>query len=482
MDPRTPVLAGSGVAQQHVDDPSVALEAVELMAVACERAAPPPLLARVQTVLVPRGTWRYADPGRLLAERFGAEARTVVGEIGILQQSLVTRACTAIARGELDVALVVGGEAKYRDLCARIAGTQATETAQAGTRADEVLTPDAEILPAEEIAAGLTIPAAQYAVIETALRAARGDSVERHARDLAELWAGFSEVAAGNADAWRRDAVAADVLLHPSRANPMYCAPYTKLHCSQWNVDQASAFVLCSLDAARRHGLDTESLVHPVAAVESNAMVPLARRGALDRAPAVTAGAQQLSAIAGFDPRDADHLDLYSCFPSAVQVQADELGLERDRVLTVTGGMTFAGGPLDNYNLQALAKMAEVLRAEPGTTGLVTCISGMITKHGMMLWSTRPPADGFRALDVSDAAAALTTVLDLVQDHHGRARIDGYTVLHDRDGAPERAIVVATTRAGARCVAASTDVDVVTDMVTQEWVGRDIDVGGNTWR
>jgi acetyl-CoA C-acetyltransferase len=480
VDPRTPVLAGSGVAHQHVDDPAAAVEAVELMALACERAAPSALLARVQTVLVPRGTWRYADPGRLLAERFGADARTVVGEIGILQQSLVTRACSAIVRGELDVALVVGGEAKYRDLRARITGTPVTETPH-DVRPDEVLTPDAEILPPAEIAAGLTIPAAQYAVIETARRAARGYAVDRHARELAELWAGFSTVAARNLDAWRRAPVTADVLLHPSRANPMYCAPYTKLHCSQWNVDQASAFVLCSADAARRHKLDSDTLVYPVAAVESNAMVPLARRAALHRAPAVSAGAEQLAAAAGIHPRDADHLDVYSCFPSAVQVQADELGLDRGRVLTVTGGMTFAGGPLDNYNLQALAKMAEVLRAEPGTTGLVTCISGMITKHGMMLWATRPPADGFRGDDVSERTAARTTALDLSPDYEGPARIDGYTVVHDRDGAPERAVVVATTPAGTRCVAANTDADTITDMVTDEWVGRDIDVRGSTW-
>jgi acetyl-CoA C-acetyltransferase len=432
-------------------------------------------------VLAPRGTWRYADPGRILASRFGAAARTVVGEIGVLQQTLVTRACEAIARGDLDVALVVGGEAKYRDLRARITGTHAPETVQVGVRPDEVLTPDAEIVPPAEIAAGLTIPAAQYATIETARRAARGDTVERHARRLAAMWAEFSEIAARNVDAWRRDPVPADALLHPSRANPMYCAPYTKLHCSQWNVDQASAFLLCSADTARRHHVDEDELVHPIAAVESNAMVPLARRAALHRAPAVAAGADELVALTGIHPRDADHLDLYSCFPSAVQVQVDELGIGDDRALTVTGGMTFAGGPLDNYNFQALAKMAEVLRAEPGTVGLVTCISGMITKHGMMLWSTRPPVDGFHAVDVSAATAASTAVLELAPDHDGPARIDGYTVVHDRDGAPQRAIVVATTPGGTRCVAANTDADVARDMVAEEWVGRDVEVRAAVW-
>ena len=175
LDTRTPVLVGAGVAHQHVDEPGDALEAIELMALACERAAPPSLLAAAQTILVPRGTWRYRDPGRLLAARFGADARTVVGEFGILQQTLVTRACSAIARGELDVALVVGGEAKYRDLRAQIAGTPASETEQTSVDPDDVLVPAAEIIPQIEIAAGLTIPAAQYAVIETALRAARPD-------------------------------------------------------------------------------------------------------------------------------------------------------------------------------------------------------------------------------------------------------------------------------------------------------------------
>ena len=91
LDPRTPVLVGAGVAHQHVDDPEAALEAIDLMAQACERAAPASLLARAQSILVPRGTWRYRDPGRLLATRFGADARTVIGEFGILQQTLVTQ-------------------------------------------------------------------------------------------------------------------------------------------------------------------------------------------------------------------------------------------------------------------------------------------------------------------------------------------------------------------------------------------------------
>ena len=408
VDPRTPVLVGAGVAQQHIDDPEIAVEAIELMATACERAATPSLLAAVQAVLVPRGTWRYSDPGRLLATRFGADARTVIGEIGVLQQTLVTRACRALADGGLDIALVVGGEAKYRDLRGRISGKAPVVTEQSGVEPDERLVPAQEIIPRVEIDARPTTPAAQYAVIETALRAGRGQTVETHARELAALWAGASAVAATNPDVWRREPIEPSFLSEPSVKNPMYCAPYTRWHCSQWNVDQASAFVLCTIEAAERHGVPRDSWVFPVAAVESNAMVPLSQRAHLHRSPAVTVGRDQLQTLSGIDPRDADYLDLYSCFPSAVQVQAHELDLALDRPFTVTGGMTFAGGPLDNYNLQALAKMVEVLRSTPGAVGLVTCISGMMTKHGMALWSTRPPEGGFRFADVSEETSART--------------------------------------------------------------------------
>jgi acetyl-CoA C-acetyltransferase len=481
VDPRTPVLVGAGVAHQHLEDPGVAGEAIDLMALACERAGSPSLLAAAQAVLVPRGTWRYSDPGRLLATRFGAEAHTVIGELGILQQTLVTRACRAIADGELDVAVVVGGEAKYRDLRAQITGIPAPSTEQRDVAPDEALVPAAEILPRIEIDAGLTLPAAQYAVIETSRRAARGLSVPAHAQQLAELWAGFSSVAAGNPDAWRREPVTPEFLARPSGSNPMYCAPYTKWHCSQWNVDQASAFVLCSAEAAARHGVSRDSWVFPIAAVESNAMVPLSQRAVLHRAPAVAVGRKRLSALAGIDPRDADFLELYSCFPSAVEVQADELGVGPDRQLTVTGGMTFAGGPLDNSNLQALARMVELLREQPGSVGLVTCISGMITKHGMALWSTDPPEGGFRFGDVSDETRAGTELLELAPDHEGAARLDGYTVLCARDGTPERAVAVATTAERRRCVAANADAAIAAAMVADEWVGRDVRVRGSTF-
>ena len=201
MDPRTPVLAGAGVAHQRLEDATRARDAVELMAAACERAAPASLLAAADVVFVPRGTWRDRDPGRVVGGRFGATPHTVLSEIGVLQQTLVTRACEAIARGDVDVAIVMGGEARYRELRARLDLVDLPQTVSEGAEPDELVAPESEIVPRAEIDARLTLPAAQYAVIETSRRGSRGQSVDEYAKTLARRWAAFSTVAAQNPDA-----------------------------------------------------------------------------------------------------------------------------------------------------------------------------------------------------------------------------------------------------------------------------------------
>ena len=130
-------------------------------------------------------------------------------------------------------------------------------------------------------------------------------------------------------------------------------------------------------------------------------MLDLSTRAQLHRSPGIEiAGARALE-LAGRSIGDVKHVDLYSCFPAAVQQFARELGLGLDRPLTVTGGMRFAGGPLNNYALQSVARMAEVLRADPGSTGIVTAVSGFLTKQGVGLWSTDAPAQRFGFADVT---------------------------------------------------------------------------------
>lgn len=490
MDSRTPVLVGAGVAHQRFDDPAEALDAVTLMTTAVERAGAdahaPALLAQAQAVYVPRGTWRYGDPGRIIAERVGAEARTVIAELGVLQSTPFTRACRAIANGDLDVAIVVGGEAKFRDLRGHITGVAPVDAVQDTDAApDESIKPADEIIPAPERAAGFMSAPLMYSALETALRSSRGETVAENARATAELWAAFSRTAAANPDAWRRDPVPPEFLEHPSAKNPMLAAPYTKWHCSQWNVDQAAAFVLCSTGAADRAGVPQEQRVYPLAAVESNHMLAVSKRAEMHRAPAVRIGAERIADLTGIDVAASDVVDLYSCFPVAVRIQAQELGLPVDdpdgRPLSVGGGMTFGGGPLNNATFQALARMVPMLRDAPGTTGLLTFISGLITKHGSSVWSTTPPDRGFAFADTSADVEAGTPALEVTGDHHGGATVDGYTVAHE-GGEPRYTTIVATTPDRTRVVARNDDAALAAEMAVDEWCGRDVTIDGDRFQ
>lgn len=478
-DPRAPVLVGVGSITQHPTDPETALDAFGLMLAATRRAGADcgniDALARIDLVLVPKGIWRYRDPGRAVAGKVGSpDVRSVIAEVGILQQTLFSRAAVAITAGDADVVLVAGTEAKARDALAARGGITLDDRDPSTGEPDELLlVPVEEILSRAEIERDLATPVHQYALIESAIAHAAGRSpVEQHAR-VAELWARFATVAAANEEAWDRTGYDADAIGSPGPGNRMLATPYTKRLCSQWNVDQAGAVLLMAAETAIALGVPRDRWVFAHAAAESNHMVTLPRRAELHRWPAfeAVAGALGLTGPGAVRP---DVMELYSCFPAAVQVQAEVLGLPLDAPMTVTGGMTFGGGPLNNAVVQGLVALTRRLRAAPGDVGLVTSVSGLLTKPGASLWSTATPDGGFRALDVTDEARATTGEVPLLPDATGPATVVGCTVLH-QDGGPDRAVAIVDVD-GGRTIAICRDAAVTGDMVSTDWVGRRVTV------
>ena len=173
--------------------------------------------------------------------------------------------------------------------------------------------------------------------------------------------------------------------------------------------------------------------------------MPVVQRPDLGRSVVARLAGQRAMALAEVGPDDLDHLDLYSCFPAAVQITAGELGIPLDRQLTVTGGMTFAGGPLNSYVLHAMATMAEVLRNDPAAIGLVTSVSGFLTKFGAGVWSTDPARrGGWRHEDVTAEADALEAPMPDTDDPGADVAVVAGTVTHARDGTRTRVEVVET--------------------------------------
>ncbi len=474
LDGRTPVLVGAAVVQQREQDPRDAAPAIELMARALSAAArdarAPDLLARADSIRAPRGFWTYGDPGRFLAEKFGAKVRTQVAEVGVLQTALFGEAAADILAGDCDIILLTGAEAKYRSLRGQILGIEPGDLDAPG-EPDHVLRPAAEIMSALEIQHGLGRPVNQYAMIENALRAAEGVDLDAHRDEVAALWAGMSRVAVANPDAWNREPASAEEIRDPAGKNRMLAFPYTRLHNSQWNVDQAAGFVLCSLDRTRALGLDADRFVYPLAVADNNFMVPLSERRALHRSPGFRHAGRAACEASGVEASDIAHRELYSCFPSAVRVQQRELGIDRALPVTVTGGMTFGGGPLNNFVLQALAKMVAVLRDHPGEIGMVNAVSGLLTKQGVSLWSARPAERPFAHRDVSRETERDIESVAVSADVSGAGAIATYTVAYEGNE-PVHSGLIVDLDDGRRTVTSSVEPQIAAELVAGEGCGR----------
>lgn len=473
----TPVLVGVGLATQREEDFRQAREPMDLMLQAVQSAGQDTgshaVLSGAQWIAVPRGRWTYTNPAGAIARAIGAtQATTVLTSVGVLQQTLIGAACARIARGEADTTLVAGSDAGYRLLRAQVAGEKALESSEQGTP-DEFWEPKEELRHPVERRVGLQMPVGLYAMMESADRHAKGLGVQAHRDQLADLYAHFSRIAADNPHAWTQQALSAQDIRDASKRNPMQAFPYTRSHCSSWNVDQASALLFCSAKRAQELGIPRSRWVYPMASTESNHMLPVSARVQLhDCIGARVAGQAALSA-AGWRADELDLVELYSCFPIAVTAYAHALGLTDERPLTLTGGMSFAGGPYNNYELQSTARAAELLRAGRGRTALVSCVSGVLTKQGFGLWSVQPPKDGFIHADVSNEVAAQAQAREVLDNYTGPARVVGYTVLHGRDQ-PQRGVLLVDVPGGQRALATTQDPAWVAQMQEEEWVGRDV--------
>jgi acetyl-CoA C-acetyltransferase len=123
----------------------------------------------------------------------------------------------------------------------------------------------------------------------------------------------------------------------------------------------------------------------------------------------------------------------------------------RAQAVTQTGGLPYHGGPGSNYMTHSIAAMAETLRTDPDSVGAVSGVGMHMQKHAYGVWSTRPgrPAGGLPA----EPSASTPESTPIVTSPDGTATVATYSVLHGRDGAPERALLVCDLPEGARCYA-----------------------------
>jgi acetyl-CoA C-acetyltransferase len=253
--------------------------------------------------------------------------------------------------------------------------------------------------------------------------------------------------------------------------------------CANIFVDQAAAVLLCSPEAARAAGVPDDRLVYLHAGADGADHHFVTERWSLAESPGIRTVTGDALAAAGITADDVARFDLYSCFPSAVQTAMGAIGLAGpaggdDRPLTLTGGLSFFGGPGNNYVTHSVAAMVDACRADPGSLGLLTGVGYFLTKHSAGVYSTRPPDGGFVRVDPAATRARVeaTPTRTPAGAYSGPATVEATAVQHGRDGQPALAVVTALTPDGRRALANTADPGVLASMMTGEWAGQAVDL------
>ena len=314
-------------------------------------------------------------------------------------------------------------------------------------------------------------PIQEYPLFEQALRVVDGRSLAEHQRHLGGFVERLSQAAQRNPYAWDQRVHTAAEIATATAANRFVGFPYTKLMVSDEQVDMAAAVLVASVGQARAWGVDPERLVYPLAAAGGEAP-PISERFELHDSVLTREVGRSIDARSGRSCREATYVDLYSCFPSAVQIQARELGLDESGALSLTGGMRFSGGPWCGYAMQGFAAMVEALRADPGALGLVSANGGAITKLVVTLLSTEATPDfSYESAQPAIDAAPRRAV---TEHYAGPARVESYTVMHGRGGVALNGLLACRTPADQRVWGIIEDPDVASTMTVDDAMGAEV--------
>lgn len=482
----TPVIIGLGFEMNRAENPHDCPEPYQLMVNAARNAAldcgHSKVLEQLESIAVQQGMWDYTNPGALVAEQLGCRnVKSQLSDLGVLQLTPFFELCNRISAGEQQLGLVTGGEAKFRELRSKITGVDVSNTRQENTSPapDEHFVSHDPFASDVEMNAQIFMPVELFAVIESALRHSQGLGIEAHRDKLAELYAEFSQVASRNPHAWHQQPLPPAAIRNAEGKNAMLAFPYTKKHNTQWNVNQAVAIMVSSVAKARELGVDESNWVFPLSAARSNHVVTLAQQRQLHSHPGTIAIGERAFTLAGKTPADLDLAELYSCFPAAVQSFAQDLHIPAECPLSVTGSMAFAGGPYNHAALDGVARMAEVLRTrQSNTLGLVSNLSGIFGKTGVMLLSNESSDVPYQFADVTDEIANIDTPLITNSLYCGPAEIVGYTVSFS-GGVPQRALAYCALPDEQRTVVQCTRNDLMQDMMVNEYVGRRVQISAN---
>lgn len=453
------VIVGVGQVSDRPTDPMAGKDSLGLMVAALEEAdkdAGGGWLADVDSVaVVQQISFRKDNPlAQKVADGIGAKAGLVYESVGPNGDSpilLLNEAANRIARGEIRIAAITGGEA-LRTASQRAALVAKTSVADQNPMRN--LAKGSK--PGYRQVYGLSTPVDVYPLYENAGRASYGQTLAEGQRESGEIWSRFSEVAATTPAAWIHAPKTPEQVIEPTADNRPIAFPYTKLMVANSSVNQGAGFIVTSLAEARRRGVPEERIIHIGRGASAHEADDFLARDRYDKSPSMEVCLKRTLEFNQVNAEDLDLVELYSCFPCVPKMARRVIGWPVEKPATVFGGLTFGGGPIGNYMAHAVAEMVDALRAGEGQKGLLFANGGFATHNHAIVLGTAPLPGAGEAHEFdlqAEADAARGPVPPLVKDYAGPAEVETYTVFYGRDGTAKSGVVVARTPGGERTLA-----------------------------
>ena len=447
-----PIIVGVGQVVDHWDgrDLDQSSSPISLITESIKRAQADAgvfdLVEKIDTLAVVRA---YTDSLRKPFDPFGkaknfpaavieaaslSPKRTIYSTAGGEQpQSLVNELSEDIARGDIRMAMITGGEALAtlktalkKQLALDWSSEADADIEERGTQTD--------FISKYEMVNGMGLPPQTYAAMEQALRARLGMSKVQYLDYMGGICAGLCKTAQQNPYSQYPQAKSAEFLATASKDNYPICDPYLKWLIAQDAVNQASTLILTSVGYAKELGIDPDQWIylHGYSDVKEKLV---SERPDLSKSKALELAISGAISSAGIAAGDIAYRDIYSCFPIVVHLASEVLGLDPvSDQMSMTGGLSFFGGAGNNYSTHAIATVVEKLRQDRQAYGLVLANGGFMSKQSAGVYSAKTPQAWAEI-----SSEALQAEVDAqpeckLLNEDCTAVIEAYTVRHDRNG------------------------------------------------
>lgn len=298
----------------------------------------------------------------------------------------------------------------------------------------DLRTDEDKILTPYEWRQGLISMPMSYGIVENARRARLGMDRDSYAKDMAALWSAFSSVSVTREHAQFARQWTPQELLEEGNKNFQINDPYRRWMVAQDAVELGAAVILTTAGHAAELGIAEDKMIYLHSGADAS--VPLmSLQDDLSISPAMESAFPEALNLAEIQVDDLGPIDIYSCFPVAVSLAIDALG-SPDRPLssyTLTGGLTFFGGPGNSYSTHGIVALVQALRKDGSKPGMISANGGVINKESVGIYSAQPVAGGWTPDRIAEPKRILKS--DHVKEDHffnGNAVIKSYSMLYGK--------------------------------------------------